>query len=135
MSTDTEEFIRIGEAARLLAFHLGQRFESGAEPHLGTARGKLLDAAKTGKFSIVAGPKAWSGAAAFPLPMECALGLDSDHIDWDASIFDASADIPIEATAAIQHIHSGPSTLWVPLRLLTETFGIDDQTVGRWNRR
>ena len=42
----TDEFIRIGDAARLLAFHLGQRFASNGHAHLGTARDKLLNAAK-----------------------------------------------------------------------------------------
>ncbi len=135
MTTDTEDFLRVGDAARLIAFHLGQRFASGADPHLSTARQKLLDAAKEGKFSIIAGAKTWSGTASFSLPMECALGLDSEHIDWDSSTFDASADVPIAATASIQQLHSGPSTLWVPLDRLADAFSIDRETVGRWYRR
>jgi len=64
----TDEFIRIGDAARLLAFHLGQRFASNGHAHLGTARDKLLNAAKEGDFPIVAGTESWSVAASFALP-------------------------------------------------------------------
>src|SRR5271170_4111274 len=100
----TDEFIRIGDAARLLAFHLGQRFASNGHAHLGTARDRLLDAAKSGAFPIVAGTESWSVTASFPLPAECVHGLSVDNIDWDESIFDASADAPVEATAAIQQL-------------------------------
>jgi len=133
MSSD--EFIRIGDAVRLLAFHLGQRFASTGHAHLGTAREKLLDAAKTGAFPIVAGTESWSVAASFPLPAECVEGLDTDNIDWDDSIFDASTAMPMAATATVQQLHSGPATLWVPKVAFTKRFGIDDATVGRWNRR
>jgi hypothetical protein len=131
----SDEFIRIGDAARLLAFHLGQRFQSNGHAHLETARRKLLDGAKNGSFPIVAGTKIWSGNASFSLPAECVHGLSTDNIDWDDSIFDASADAPVEATAVVQQLHSGPATLWVPAPEFTKTFGIDGQTVGRWNRR
>jgi len=133
MSTD--EFLRIGDAARLLAFHLGQRFGSNGHAHIATAQDKLLDAAKTGEFPIVAGTESWSVSASFSLPMECVHGLHSGNIDWDASVFDASADVPVEATAAIQQLHSGPATLWVPMKDFTGTFGIRGDTVGRWNKR
>lgn len=133
MSTD--EFIRIGDAARLLAFHLGQRFASNGHAHLGTARGKILTAAQDGRFPIVAGTESWSVTASFPLPSECVNGLNPDNIDWDDSIFDASSDMPVAATAAVQQLHSGPAVLWVPMAGLTESFGIDSQTVGKWNRR
>lgn len=133
MSTD--EFLRIGSAARLLAFHLGQRFGSTGLPHVETARDKLLGAAKSGDVSIVAGPKSWSGAASFPLPAECAQGLTAANIDWDNSVFDASADVPFEATAAVQQLHSGPSTLWVPMGDFTRVFAIDAETVKRWDKR
>ena len=106
MSTD--EFIRIGDAARLLAFHLGQRFASNGHAHLGTARDKVLNAAKEGDFPIVAGTESWSVAASFALPAECVHGLTADNINWDDSIFDASSDAPVAATAAIQQLHSGP---------------------------
>jgi hypothetical protein len=131
----TDEFIRIGDAARLLAFHLGQRFASNGHAHLGTARDKLLNAAKDGEFPIVAGTESWSVAASFPLPAECVHGLTADNIDWDDSIFDASSDAPVAATAAIQQLHSGPAVLWVPMAGVTGGFGIDPDTVGRWNRR
>ncbi len=130
-----DEFLRIGDAARLLAFHLGQRFASGARPHLATARARLLDAARTGHMPIVAGTDTWSVAASFALPTECVHGLAVENIDWDESIFDASSDAPMAATAAIQQLHAAPSTLWVPLTGFMENFGIDQDTVGRWNRR
>jgi hypothetical protein len=133
MSTD--EFLRIGDAARLLAFHLGQRFASTGHAHLGTARDRLLDAARSGAFSIVAGTESWSTGASFPLPAECVEGLTVDNIDWDESIFDASSDMPVAATAAVQQLHAGPATLWVPTGGFTGKFGIDGQTIGRWNRR
>ena len=133
MSTD--EFIRIGDAARLLAFHLGQRFASNGHAHLGTARGKILDAARAGEFPIVAGTESWSVSASFPLPSECVYGLDSDNIDWDESIFDGTFSIPVAATAAVQQLHSGPAVLWVPMSGLSDSFKIDSATVGRWNRR
>lgn len=133
MSTD--EFLRIGDAARLLAFYLGQRFGSNGHAHLGTAQGKLLDAAKTGDVPIVAGTESWSVAASFSLPMECVHGLHSGNIDWDNSVFDASSDVPVEATAAIQQLHNGPSVLWVPMADFTALFGIPSDIVGRWNRR
>ncbi|MDB5392915.1 MAG: hypothetical protein JWM91_421 [Rhodospirillales bacterium] len=133
MSTD--EFIRIGDAARLLAFHLGQRFASNGHAHLGTARDKLLTAAQNGEFPIVAGTESWSVAASFPLPAECVHGLKADNIDWDESVFDASSDAPVAATAAIQQLHSGPAVLWVPTAGVTGSFKIDSQTVGKWNRR
>mgnify|MGYP001554877482 FL=1 len=133
MSTD--EFIRIGDAARLLAFHLGQRFGSTGQPHLGTARDKLLEAARTGEFPIVAGTASWSTAASFPLPMECVNGLHAGDIHWDESVFDASSDVPVEATAAVQQLHAGPAVLWVPLSGFSAAFGIDADTIGRWNRR
>jgi hypothetical protein len=131
----TDEFIRIGDAARLLAFHLGQRFGSNGHAHLGTAREKLLNAAKEGEFPIIAGTESWSVTASFPLPAECVHGLHTGNIDWDDSIFDASSDTPVAATAAIQQLHSGPAVLWVPFAGVTVSFGIDAQTVGRWNRR
>ena len=130
-----DEFIRIGDAARLLAFHLGQRFASNSHAHLGTARDKLLDAAKGGALPIIAGTESWSVAASFPLPSECVYGLNRDNIDWDDSVFDASSDTPVEATAAVQQLHSGPATLWVPMADFTGSFGIDRDTVGRWSRR
>jgi len=133
MSSD--EFIRIGDAVRLLAFHLGQRFASNGHAHLGTARDKLLDAAKGGAFAIVAGTESWSVAASFPLPAECVEGLNIDNIDWDDSIFDASTAMPYAATATVQQLHSGPATLWVPKAQFMKNFGIDDATFGRWNRR
>ena len=133
MSTD--EFLRIGDAARLLAFHLGQRFGSNGHAHLDTARDRLLEAAKTGEFPIVAGTESWSVAASFSLPMECVHGLHAGNIDWDDSVFDASSDIPVEATAAVQQLHTGPAVLWVPLADVGATFGIDADTIGRWNRR
>ena len=76
----TDEFIRIGDAARLLAFHLGQRFASNGHAHLGTARDKLLNAAKDGEFPIVAGTESWSVAASFPLPAECVHGLTAEFL-------------------------------------------------------
>lgn len=131
----TDEFIRIGDAARLLAFHLGQRFASNGHAHLGTARDKLLNAAREGDFPIVAGTESWSVAASFPLPAECVHGLTADNINWDDSIFDASSDAPVAATAAIQQLHSGPAVLWVPMAPFTGGFGIGADTIGRWNRR
>ena len=131
----TDEFIRIGDAARLLAFHLGQRFASNGHAHLGTAREKILAAALNGEFPIVAGTESWSVAASFPLPAECVHGLHTDNIDWDDSVFDASSDAPMAATAAIQQLHSGPAVLWVPMTGVTGSFKIDAQTVGKWNRR
>jgi hypothetical protein len=131
----TDEFIRIGDAARLLAFHLGQRFASNGHAHLGTARDKVLTAAQNGEFPIVAGTESWSMAASFPLPAECVHGLNTDNIDWDDSVFDASSDAPVAATAAIQQLHSGPAVLWVPMAGITSSFKIDGQTVGKWNRR
>ena len=53
------------DAARLLAFHLGQRFGSNGHAHLATAQGRLLEAARTGEFPIVAGTESWSVAASF----------------------------------------------------------------------
>jgi hypothetical protein len=131
----TDEFMRIGDAARLLAFSLGQRFASNGHAHLATARDKLLDAAKSGAFAILAGTESWSGAASFSLPAECVEGLSAVNIDWDDSVFDASSDAPVAATAAIQQLHSGPATLWVPTGDFASNFGIDGQTIGRWNRR
>ncbi len=131
----SEEFLRIGDAARLLAFHLGQRFGSNGHAHLETARDKVLGAARNGDFPIVAGTESWSMAASFPLPSECVDGLASNNIDWNDSIFDASSDIPVEATGAIQQLHSSPAVLWVPMESFSETFGIDAATAGRWNRR
>ena len=131
-----DEFIRMGEAARLLAFHLGQRFGSTGLAHLETARGKLLDAAREGSLAIVAGPESWAdGAASFKLPMECVHGLHTGNIDWDESVFDASSDVPVEATAAIQQLHSGPSTLWVPLSDLSASFQIGRETISRFAQR
>ena len=130
-----DEFLRVGEAVRMLAFHLGQRFGSNGHAHLNTAQDRLLEAAKAGTVSIVAGPKSWSGSGAFPLPAECVHGLTTSNVDWDNSLFDATADAPVEATASIQQLHSGPSTLWVPLSEFAGAFGIDNDTVGRWNRR
>jgi hypothetical protein len=130
-----DEFIRIGDAARLLAFHLGQRFASNGHAHLGTARERLLIAAQNGEFPIVAGTESWSVAASFALPAECVHGLNTDNIDWDESIFDASSDMPVAATAAVQQLHSGPAVLWVPVAGITRTFKIDGSTVGKWNRR
>ena len=131
----TEEFLRIGDAARLLAFHLGQRFGSNGHAHLATAQGRVLEAARTGEFPIVAGTESWSVAASFPLPMECVHGLHPGNIDWDDSVFDASAEVPVEATAAVQQLHSGPAVLWVPFADFGKTFGIDADTLGRWKRR
>jgi hypothetical protein len=131
----SEEFLRIGDAARLLAFHLGQRFGSNGHAHLETARDKVLSAARDGDFPIVAGTESWSMAASFPLPSECVGGLASNNIDWNESVFDASSDIPVEATGAIQQLHSSPAVLWVPMKGFSETFGIDAATAGRWNRR
>jgi hypothetical protein len=131
----TDEFIRIGDAARLLAFHLGQRFGSNGHAHLATARDKLMEAAQNGEFPIVAGTESWSVAASFHLPAECVHGLNSGNIDWDDSIFDASSDAPMAATAAIQQLHSGPAVLWVPMSGLADSFKIDSETVGKWNRR
>jgi hypothetical protein len=133
MSTD--EFMRIGDAARLLAFSYGQRFASNGHAHLATARDRLLDAARTGDFPIVAGTQSWSVSASFPLPSECVLGLTPENIDWDESIFDASADVPMAATASIQQLHSAPSILWVPTAAVMASFGIDDAMVRRWNTR
>jgi hypothetical protein len=130
-----DEFFRIGDAARLLAYQLGQRLGSDGHAHLATARDRLLEAAQTGEFPIVAGTDTWSGAASFPLPMECVHGLHAGNIDWDNSIFDASSDVPVEATAAVQHLHSGPATLWVPMEAFAATFGIQSETVGQFNRR
>jgi hypothetical protein len=131
----TDEFIRIGDAARLLAFHLGQRFASNGHAHLGTAREKILDAARSGEFPIVAGTESWSIAASFPLPSECVNGLSTDNIDWDDSVFDGTFAMPVAATAAVQQLHVGPAVLWVPMAALSGSFKIDDATVGRWNRR
>jgi hypothetical protein len=131
----TDEFIRIGDAARLLAFHLGQRFASNGHAHLATARDKILDAARLGEFPIVAGTESWSVAASFPLPSECVNGLNADNIDWNDSIFDGTFNIPFAATASIQQLHSGPAVLWVPMAGLSGSFKIDSETVGRWNRR
>jgi hypothetical protein len=131
----TDEFIRVGDAARLLAFFFGQRFASTGRAHLATARDRLLDAAKAGEFPIVAGPQVWPGAGSFPLPSECVSGLTVDNIDWDESVFDASADVPMEATASIQQLHAAPAILWVPMEGFAGSFGIDEGTVGRWNRR
>ena len=131
----TEEFIRIGEAARLLAFHLGQRFASDGKAHLDTARDKLLTAAKDGELPIVAGTESWSVAASFALPAECVHGLHAGNIDWNESVFDASSDTPVAATAAIQQLHSGPAVLWVPMADMASCFSIDSATVGRWARR
>jgi hypothetical protein len=131
----SDDFLRIGDAARLLAFHLGQRFQSNGIAHLETARNKVLDRAKAGDFPIVAGTKSWSGDAAFTLPAECVHGLSIANIDWDESVFDASADAPVEATASVQLLHNGPATLWAPTGDFTAAFGIDAPTIGRWNRR
>ncbi len=130
-----DEFIRIGDAARLLAFSFGQRFASNGHAHLATARDRLLDAAKSGAFAIVAGAEFWSGAASFSLPAECVDGLSAANIDWDDSVFDATSDAPVAATAAIQQLHSGPATLWVPIAGFAANFRIDAPTIGRWNRR
>lgn len=131
----SDEFIRVGDAARLLAFHYGQRFGSNGHAHLDTAREKLLAAAQDGGVPIFAGTQSWSTAASFPLPSECVLGLDAGNIDWDESVFDASADVPVVATASIQHLHSAPAVLWVPVGAFTASFGIDQDTVGRWHKR
>jgi hypothetical protein len=131
----TGEFMQIGDAARLLAFHLGERFASAAQTHMGTARDRLLDAAKGGRFPIVAGTGSWSVAASYSLPGECVQGLEVENIDWENSVFDASADVPMEATAAIQHLHSSPAVLWVPVEEFAGSFGIQPETIGRWNRR
>jgi len=131
----TEEFLRIGDAARLLAYHLGQRFGSNGHAHLATAQARLLEAAQTGEFPIVAGTESWSVAASFALPMECVHGLHPGNIDWDESVFDASSEVPVEATAAVQQLHAGPAVLWVPFADFGRTFGIDADTLGRWKRR
>ncbi len=131
----SDDFIRIGDAARLLAFHFGQRFQLNGHAHIATARDRLLDGARTGKFPIVAGTKTWSVAASFSLPPECVHGLTAGNIDWDASIFDASSDVPVEATAVVQQLHAIPATLWVPLAEFAGALGIDPATIGRWNRR
>jgi hypothetical protein len=130
-----DEFLRIGAAARLLAFHLGQRFTSNGHAHLETARARLLDAARLGIFPIIAGTESWSIAASFALPAECVHGLGTANIDWDESVFDASSDAPVEATAAIQQLHSRPATLWVPTAAFMKNFGIGDDIVTRWNSR
>jgi hypothetical protein len=131
----TDDFIRIGDAARLLAFHLGQRFASNGHAHLGTARDKILDAARSGAFPIVAGTESWSVAASFPLPSECVNGLSADNIDWDDSVFDGTFAMPVAATASVQQLHAGPAVLWVPMAGLSDSFKIDAATIGRWNRR
>jgi hypothetical protein len=131
----SDQFMRIGDAARLLAFHFGQRFASDGHVHLASARDRLLDAARDGAFPIVAGSHSWSVAASFPLPAECVSGLSAANIDWDGSVFDASADAPMAATAIVRRLHSAPATLWVPLDGFTGSFGIDQDTVMRWNRR
>jgi hypothetical protein len=137
----SDEFIRIGDAARLLAFHLGQRFRSDGHAHLATARDRLLQRARAGALPVVAGTPgiagtdAWPGAAAWPLPPECVQGLTPSSIDWDASLFDASAGMPVQATPVVRQLHAGPATLWVPLPELAESFGIDAATIERWHRR
>jgi len=119
--------MRIGDAAQLLAHHLAQRLLTSRGAHLAVARDRLMDAAKTGMFPIVAGTQTWSVSASFPLPAECVLGLNAGNIDWDAGIFDAPANTPLAATRAVQQLHAAPAILWVPKALFMESFGIDQE--------
>jgi hypothetical protein len=122
--------MRIGDAARLLADHLAHRLSTNHDAHLAVARERLMDAAKTGMFPIVAGTQIWSVASSFPLPAECVFGLNAGNIDWDAGIFDASANTPLAATRAVQQLHAAPAILWVPKALFMESFGIEEEKTG-----
>jgi hypothetical protein len=127
------ETLLLADAAHLLAIHLERRVPRERDAHLQIARRRMIEAAKSGAFTIVAGSRLWPVVTWFPLPPECVQGLDAESIDWENSAFDASSGAPMAATPTVQGLHAGPSTLLVALGSFVEAFGIDDQTLRRWN--
>jgi hypothetical protein len=129
-----EDFMRIGEAAELIAFALGRRLSGAAAVYRETARLRLLEAAQAGRLPFIAGAQTWRSAVSFPLPPECVHGLSLDLIDWQASTVDVRGGVAIQATEAIQEFHTGPSTLWVSTALIETGFGIEDSALAEWRR-
>jgi len=109
MSSD--EFIRIGDAVRLLAFHLGQRFASNGHAHL-ARRATSCWTLPRARFRDRGRHRILSVAASFPLRPNAWKAQHRQH-RLDDSIFDASTAMPYAArNRAAASFRS--RTLWVP---------------------
>jgi hypothetical protein len=130
----TVEFMRVGEAVELIAFALGRRLNASAGAYRGIAEERLLEAARAGDIAFIAGTETWRSAVSFPLPLDCVHGLSLDLIDWRASTVEIPGGVPIQATQAVQELHTGRSTLWVSAALVLDHFGIEDAAFDDWSR-